>query len=190
MTGDINTGLHKLSEGEIAGRLLQRREIGDVWQIDRREIVESVYYLESGRLVLKPERWQVAGWPAGEAATYTPLLLDCFDRGGWCYGLFDAQELIGAAFLESKFIGLRADLLQLKFMHVSCAYRGRGLGGRLFTLAVGEARTRGAHGLYISATPSENTINFYLRRGCVPASSPDPELLALEPEDIHLECAL
>jgi hypothetical protein len=44
-----------------------------------------------------------------------------------------------------------------------------------------------ARRLYISATPSENTVNFYLRQGCVLARQIDPELFELEPEDIHLE---
>ena len=44
--------------------------------------------------------------------------------------------------------------------------------------------------MYISATPSEHTINFYLRQGCVVASEVDPELFALEPEDIHLVCRI
>ena len=39
--------------------------------------------------------------------------------------------------------------------------------------------------MYVSATPSENTIHYYPRRGCVLAHQPDPELLALGPEDIH-----
>jgi hypothetical protein len=62
------------------------------------------------------------------------------------------------------------------------------LGKRLFDLARAVARERGARQLYISATPSENTVNFYLRLGCQVAEEPDPELLALEPEDIHLVC--
>jgi len=53
---------------------------------------------------------------------------------------------------------------------------------------VTEARTRGARQMYVSATPSENTIHFYQRRGCLLAALPDPELFALEPEDIHLVC--
>jgi hypothetical protein len=60
----------------------------------------------------------------------------------------------------------------------------------LFALTQVEARQRGAKGLYISATPSEHTIGFYLHMGCQVSSEPDPELLELEPEDIHLEHAL
>jgi hypothetical protein len=46
----------------------------------------------------------------------------------------------------------------------------------------------GAAGLYVSATPSENTVDFYRRRGCRITPDADPELLAPEPEDIHFEC--
>ena len=174
----------------LTGRELQRNEIEHVWQIDRAEVIENVYYVENGQLVLKPERWDMTGWPVGEAAIYTPLLIDCFDRGGWFYGLLEDDRLIGVVVLESKFIGSRLDLLQLKFMHVSHSYRKQGLGRKLFDLATVKARQQGARGLYISATPSENTVNFYLRRGCFPTPNPDPELLTLEPEDIHLECTL
>lgn len=54
-------------------------------------------------------------------------------------------------------------------------------------MAVERAKTLGAKKLYISATPSENTINYYLRLGCILATEIDPELITLEPEDIHLE---
>jgi predicted N-acetyltransferase YhbS len=174
----------------ITGRALKRDEVELVWKIDRSEVIASVYYLEADRLILKLERYEMTGWPPGEAATYTPLLLDCYDHGGWFYGLFDQSFLVGVAVLESRFIGRNHDLLQLKFMHVSSACRGQGVGHRLFNLAAAKARILGAKGLYISATPSENTVNFYLRLGCVLTHDPDPELLRLEPEDIHLEYAL
>jgi predicted N-acetyltransferase YhbS len=174
----------------ITERDLSRDEIEQVWQIDRSEIIENIYYAEKDGLVLKPEQYNMTGWPPGEAEIYTPLLLDCFDRGGWFHGVFDDGKLVGVVVLENKFIGRCKDLLQLKFLHVSSGYRGQGLGLRLFDLARARARGQGAKGLYISATPSENTINFYLRRGSLVTKEPDAELFALEPEDIHLECAI
>ncbi len=174
----------------ITGRELTREEIGQIWDIDRSEIIENIYYPENEGLVLKPEYYNMTGWPPGEAELYTPLLLDCFDRHGWFYGLFDDGRIIGVVVLESKFIGSRKDLLQLKFLHVSSAYRKQGLGHRLYELARDRARTLGAKGLYISATPSENTVNFYMRLGSVVTKEPDPQLFQLEPEDIHLECPI
>jgi GNAT superfamily N-acetyltransferase len=78
----------------------------------------------------------------------------------------------------------------MKFLHVSRSYRNSGVGRRLFELAKGIARERGASRLYVSATPSENTIRFYMGSGCAVSAEPDPELFALEPDDIHLECKL
>ena len=174
----------------ITGRLLLRDEIENVWTIDRGEVIDNIYYLEDGELVLKPEPYDVKGWPPGEAEKYTPLLIDCYDRGGWFYGLFDGSVLAGVAILESKPIGHSLDQLQLKFLHISRAYRGQGLGRQLFECARAKASEMGAKRLYISATPSENTVDFYLSFGCTLAGELDPELFALEPEDIHLECGV
>jgi predicted N-acetyltransferase YhbS len=171
---------------KLVERELARNEIDQVWTIDRAEVIEAVYYYQANDLVLKPERWDVRGWPPGEPEKYTPLLYDSFDRGGWFYGLFDDTLLVGLAILESEFIGREQDQLQMKFLHVSRAYRKQGLGRLLFERSAERARRFGAHQLYISATPSENTINFYLNLGCRVAPEPDPALYELEPEDIHL----
>ena len=168
-------------------RFLEREEVPLVWQIDRSEIIHNIYYLRDGELVLVPDYFDAQGWPPGEAELYTPILLECFDRGGTFWGAFEDENLVGVAVLESKFIGSKSDMLQLKFLHVSRGQRRQGLGNKLFHLAVDHARSLGARKLYISATPSENTINFYMRLGCGLATEINPELFALEPEDIHLE---
>jgi predicted N-acetyltransferase YhbS len=174
----------------IHGRNLARGEIQRIWTIDRSEVIEGIYYLEDGALALKAEHFHARGWPPNEAAIYTPLLEDCYIRGGWFYGLFDGDQLVGVAVLESRFIGQPPDQLQLTFLHVGNGYRNQGLGRRLFELAADEAWRRGARRLYISATPSQRTINFYLGLGCTVTPEPDAELFALEPEDIHLEYLL
>jgi predicted N-acetyltransferase YhbS len=168
-------------------RELSRDEIKEIWTIDRGEVIEAVYYLVDNALVLKPERYDIQGWPPGEADKYTPILQACYDRGGWFYGVFENNTPVGVAVVENRFIGMNRDKLQLKFLHISNRYRHKGLGQRLFNLAAVEAKKRGAKSMYISATPSEHTINFYLSLGCKVTPEPDPELLALEPEDIHLE---
>jgi predicted N-acetyltransferase YhbS len=171
----------------INGRELLREEIDAIWTLDRRELIEAIYCLEEGALTLQPEHFDVRGWPPDEDQRYTPLLVDCFDHGGWLYGLFDDDRLVGVAVLESRLMGQPADQLQLMFLHVGYGYRDQGLGRRLFRLAVAEACRRDARRLYVSATPSQHTIDFYLGLGCTVAAEPDPVLFALEPEDIHLE---
>jgi predicted N-acetyltransferase YhbS len=171
-------------------RPLAREELDALWSIDRAEVVENIYCVEDGKLVLRPEHHDAAGWPPGESELYGPLLLDCFDRGGSFFGTFEGETLVAAVVLESRFIGRERDQLQLKFLHVSRRLRGSGLGSLLFGKAVERARALGARQLYISATPSENTVHFYLHRGCRLAREPDTELFELEPEDIHLELEL
>lgn len=171
-------------------RSLARSDLPAIRSIDRTELVENVYDLVGGALVLRPERHDVKGWPPGEPEHNIASIRDCLDNGGTAWGAFDGDELVGASVLESRFIGRAKDQLQLKFLHVSHAQRRTGLGRRLFDLAVDRARELGAKRLYISATPSENTIDFYRRRGCRVTEEVDPKLFELEPEDIHLELAL
>ena len=179
-----------MASDPIPIRRLDCHEIGRVWEIDRREVIHRVYRLVDGALLLEPHDFDVPGWPPGEPEAYGPLLEAALDRGGVAFAAFAGETLVGVSILDSKPVGGAGDALQLMFLHVSRDWRRQGLAGRLFDLAAGEARRGGAGWLYISATPSENTVDWYHRRGCVLARLPDPELFALEPEDIHLEYRL
>ena len=112
----------------ISSRELLREEIEQVWNIDRSEMIDNIYRFENGTLVLRPHHFDVPGWPLGEAEKYTPILLDCFDRGGWFHGAFDRAALVGVVVVDSKLIGKHKDQLQLKFLHVSRSYRNSGSG--------------------------------------------------------------
>ncbi|NNL66563.1 MAG: GNAT family N-acetyltransferase [Myxococcales bacterium] len=147
-----------------------------------------MYRDRDGAWVLETERHDLRDWPAGEPERDGALLRDCMEHGGSAWGAFDGGTLVGAAVLESRFLGRERDRLQLKFLHVSHRQRGAGIGDALFGEALARARRLGARKLYVSATPSENTMRFYRARGCRPTREPDPGLLALEPEDVHLEC--
>jgi hypothetical protein len=48
------------------------------------------------------------------------------------------------------------------------------------------ARRAGDREIVVSATPSKNTMRFYWGRGYRPMARPLPELLDLEPEDVHM----
>jgi predicted N-acetyltransferase YhbS len=167
-------------------RLLTRDEVELIWTIDRSEVHHHIYELRGGQLVRTPKYFAIPGWRPGAAEKETPVLLDCFDRGGTFLGVFDAEALIGMGVVESARVGRAGDQMQLAYLYVSRAYRGRGVGMQLFEAAVSVAREAGANALYVSATSTENTVDFYLSRGCVLAPEPDPRLLAAEPDDIHL----
>ncbi|MGE8096593.1 GNAT family N-acetyltransferase [Pseudomonas fluorescens] len=172
-------------------RLSERRLVsGDIRllkHIDRREVIDEFYRVQDGQLLLYPQHEVVSGWPAGEAERDEEILQACYERGGWLYGVFDGETLVAAAVVDCEIIhNAGLSLLQLKFLHVSRDYRGLGLGQRLFRLACQQAMATGTEALYVSATPSRNTVDFYRRQGCALLDTPDPQLYQLEPEDIHL----
>lgn len=171
-------------------RELARDEIDLLWSIDRSETIDQVYYRRDGELVLETEHHDVKGWPPGAVEAHTPRLRDCYDRGGTFWGAFAGSLLVGVVVLESEFIGRERDQLQLVFLHVSKSFRRSGMGRTLFEQAVGRARTLGARRLYISATPSRNSVDFYLRLGCVLTYDVDTRLFEMEPDDIHLEYSI
>ncbi len=170
--------------------ILRRDLIEKVREMDRTELIERIYYVEEGALVLRQERYDMHAWPPGDLEGITASLYACHDRGGWLAGLFDDGRLVGIAAVDNRPLGPALDQLQLLFLHVSNGYRDQGQGTRLFEAARAAARGWGARTLYVSATPSEHTVTFYLARGCRLNPQPDPELFAQEPEDVHLLCDL
>ena len=88
--------------GNVIIRELGRQEVEQIWTIDRSEVIDGIYYLEGGQLVLKPEHYDMRGWPPGEPEKYTPILHDCFDRGGTFYGAFEGSDLVGVVRQTSR----------------------------------------------------------------------------------------
>ena len=71
-------------------------------------------------------------------------------------------------------------------LHVSAPWRATGIGNRLSEQLEQIARTGGDSDMVVSATPSENTVRFYIGRGFQPMAEPLAELFELEPEDVHM----
>jgi predicted N-acetyltransferase YhbS len=82
---------------------------------------------------------------------------------------------------------LRPAIAQLAFLHVSEASRVAGIGSRLCDNLERMVRSAGDPEMVVSATPSENTVRFYLGRGYELMAEPLPELFELEPEDVHMK---
>jgi GNAT superfamily N-acetyltransferase len=81
----------------------------------------------------------------------------------------------------------RPAIAQLALLHVSEASRAAGIGSRLCDDLELMVRGVGDSEMVVSATPSENTVRFYLGRGYELMAEPLPELSELEPEDVHMK---
>ncbi|MEJ2250005.1 MAG: GNAT family N-acetyltransferase [Candidatus Lokiarchaeota archaeon] len=172
---------------DITFRTLRRDEIDYVRTLRRDEIVEKIFYVENNELILKEEFYDIKGWIPEQLEKNIITLHNLADRGGFLYGAFNNSKLIGIIALECEFIGFNNNQLQVVFLHVDKNYRDSGIGTKLMKIVIEKARQIGAKKLYISATPSKHTINFYFGLGCELTSEINPKLFELEPDDIHLE---
>src|SRR5918995_5188803 len=179
-------------EPAVEFRRLGRAELSRVVEIDRRERIVVLYDQHGTQLVAQHGNWSASAWdPDGhgehsvEAQVHT--LEHYVDTGGIALGAFASGRLVGIGVLVPH---LRPRIAQLAFLHVSAPLRATGIGSRLSEQLEQMARTAGDSDMVVSATPSENTVRFYLGRGFQPMAEPLAELFALEPEDVHMRKVL
>ena len=175
----------------IQYRQLDQDQVKFIKRIDRSENVEKVYYHRDGQLVLENESIIISNeWWLNEEVikTIQPRVESIAENGGYVLGAFDERKIVGICALDHRFFSKKR--LNVDIFFVSRYYRGKGIGKRLMEMLKEEAQNRGAKQLYVSATPSENTVNFYLGIGFKVAKKVEPELFEREPEDIHMEMAI
>lgn len=177
-------------KSSIEYRVLSREEIQKLVQMDRTETIENVYHIRDGKLNLKKERWDVKDWSPQEKQRRIAELQKGYDDGNTLFGAFDGATLLGMSVFEPRPLTSAAGRFNLAGLWVSYKYRGRGIGRKLVQMVIDKARESGARTLYVSATPSENTVRFYMSLGLRLAAPIDPEMFRREPEDIHLELPL
>ena len=170
-------------------RQMEPAELERIREIDRSERITQQYVAEDGRLTLIDVDIDASPWGGPREAPvqryidqWRPLL----DRGVML-GAFDDDHLAGFAIYTPP--GAR-DFAQFSVLHVSRLYRRTGIGRLLADEVLALARGNGATRLYVSATPTRGTVDFYMSCGFEPLATPDPELFALEPDDIHLDMRL
>lgn len=173
----------------ITYRRLEPDELARVGEIDRTERIDRLYVQRSTELDVVEGDFSARPWKAdGDGEHSVAHQVEACGRwveaGGVALGAFDSERLVGVGIVVPH---LRPRIAQLAFLHVSDGFRLRGIGRRLSDELDTIARAAGDARMVVSATPSANTVDFYLRRGYEPAASPLPELVELEPEDVHLE---
>lgn len=174
----------------ISFRLLTFDELERIREIDRSETISESYRLEQGSLQLFPSPELVSGFDAAELEAIIDRQQTILEHGGVAIGAFDGPMLAGVASVNRKRFGADAQYCKMDILYTSNAYRNHRLGARLLALCREKGKAYGAKALYISATPTRNTVDFYLRHGARILSVPDPELFRMEPEDIHMELIL
>ena len=173
---------------EVVYRLMSAAELDRMGEIDRTEYIPIIYRQQGDQLTEEHHGFNVPPWFTDNEDKHSVAYHRAFTEGhlatgGTALGAFDGERLVGIGVVTPH---VRPGIAQLALLHVSDGYRGRGIGRRLCELMDDIARAAGDTAMVVSATPSVNTVQFYMGRGFAPAAEPLPELYALEPEDIHL----
>jgi GNAT superfamily N-acetyltransferase len=177
---------------DIRYRRLAPGELARVEEIDRTERIDAGYVQRGDRLEEIAVDWSAPPWlREGDGEHSIAHQVAFCERhvraGGIPLGAFDGDRLVGIGLVTPH---VRPGIAQLAFLHVSDGCRGRGVGTRLAEELEDLARAAGDAVMVVSATPSRNTVRFYVGLGYEPTAEPLPELLELEPEDVHLRKAL
>ena len=129
-------------------------------------------------------------WDAEKRERMEENLRQSLREGAAAFAAWDDRELAGYCVVRPEPLGSRGQYLKLDMLHISVPYRGQGLGGRLFGLACGAARERGAEKLIICSAPNETTVAFYRHMDCMETMEFFSALAKLEPEDYQIEFEL
>jgi GNAT superfamily N-acetyltransferase len=173
-------------------RRLARTELTRVAEIDRSERIDVLIEQHGTELDARHGEWHAAAWdPDGNGEHSVAGQVDALghyvDIGGIALGALAGGRLVGIGVVVPH---LRPSTAQLAFLHVSAPWRATGVGSRLIAQLTHIARADGATDMVVSATPSQNTVRFYLARGFQPMAQPLAELFELEPEDVHMNMLL
>jgi GNAT superfamily N-acetyltransferase len=181
-----------MSQDPIAYKRLGREDLARIGDIDRTERIDTLYVQHGTELEARAGDWSAPAWSSEGDGPHSVAAQrsECeryVDAGATALGAFVGERLVGIGIVR---LHLRSGIAQLAYLHVGDGYRGRGIGVRLTADLEHIAREAGDTTMVVSATPSRNTVHFYLGRGYRPMAEPLPELFELEPEDVHMEKTL
>lgn len=161
-------------------RRISPDEIGFLSEIDRSERVTQTCTVEEGRLRWHDDTFDIPNWTFRDKLREWEPIADGF-RNAW--GAFREGRPVGFAVYRRD---LSPGTAQLSILHVDRGFRSIGIGNSLLEIVRKKAVEDGKGILYVTSTPTGNTVRFYLSRGFVLTSNPDPVLLRMEPDDIHM----
>jgi GNAT superfamily N-acetyltransferase len=168
-------------------RPLDLAGLGRVVEIDVTEDGDVVLEQHGVEIAARDETWSRPPRDAERWQGFIDHWIAFIPGAGTALGSFDGDRLVGIATLRR---GIRPGTDQLEALFVDRAHRRLGIASALVEAAATLARDGGARTLYVSATPSESAVGCYRRLGFAPTTEPIPELLELEPEDVHMVLAL
>lgn len=146
---------------------------------NRQQEIKRIYVRKDDAYVLV-EQFGVMDWSIDKKRE---VAHDLADSNYISYLALEGDRIVGFMSLVKNLVSER---MILDLIQVDKDFRGRGIGRMLWKKAVEEARLNGAKELYISACPSEETINFYKAMGADVTDDPIKSIAYDEPDDLQM----
>lgn len=164
----------------IAIRKMKNSEVNRISEIDRTEHITQQYRLADGLLESVNVNWHIGPWDAPKKIKEWLPIAEGYEN---MWGAFDQEILVGFVVYRAH---LSEDTAQLAILHVSCSYRKTGIGSRLVEKVFQKARADGKTHIYVTASSTKATTDFYNKLGFELAENVNQDLYNLEPKDIHM----
>jgi len=162
---------------------MSRDEVERVSELDVSED-GSVLFNQTGERIEKHNaEWHRPRWNAAKCRSIAEGIISDLESGGVMLGAFDGELLVGVGVLCHR---LEEGVAELSGLWVSKNHRRRGIARHLASDIFRLAKEDGEREIYVSATPSESAVGFYMSQGFRPTDRVNEELLRQEPEDIHM----
>ena len=177
-----NIQYRQLSAGDISPDMLQH--------FNRYQEIKKMWKNKDDEWILINNPHILKNWDDDtKQKITTEYFTEAVCSGGYLWGAFDNEKLIGFCTISGKPIGSKKQYLQLSQIHVSYEYRGKGIGRKLFSLSAETMKNCTAKKFYIVANPSEESQAFYSAMGCFDAEEIISALYDDE-YDVHMEFVL
>lgn len=168
-------------------RPLSESELDSIRTIDRSELIEQQYFVAEDKLQIRSVKYDVKGFDSNELDQLIANQNDIRHSGGQVLGAYLDSILAGVVSIDARLFGNENQFSKMDILYIDANHRGNSIGKQLVQRAQVIASDFGAKKLYISATPTKTTVDFYMNLGATLIPTPNQKLFNLEPEDIHLE---
>lgn len=175
---------------KITYRELTENELYLLAEIDRSEKIFTSYRHRNGALVLIDTPISAGPFDPLELESMIQRQQELINADGKVIAAFENKQIIGAASVDRRKRGRNKDYCKMDILYVSKRSRGKKVGQTLLRKCKEIAKGFGANKLYISATPTKGTVDFYTGNKAILVKELDVELFKMEPNDIHLEIEL
>ena len=155
-------------------------ELNRISEIDRTEHITQFYKQKGETLEVNDIDLQVPSWDSQEKIKEWVPIAENYQN---MWGAFNDDKLVGFSVYRSQ---LTDDMAQFAILHISKDFRRMGIGRNLSNIVINKAKSEGKRRIYLTASPSKSTVDFYMTLGFKLADQLNEELFKLEPKDIHM----